>query len=151
GDPQAVRRFVLDAAQRFHISITPRVKHWLLDPAMLSDELKLQLGWQKPVKVVFDSPPPQDVDNTIVLGRNHPFVSYLSELVLGRALGPRDNHDSYRSGAVYTNAVKTRTVVLLLRVRYLLGRRNQPDQFAEEIVTLGYRAENGKSVWLPPN
>jgi len=151
GDPQAVRRFVMDAAQRFQLSITPRTKHWLLDPVMLPEELKLNLGWQKPVKVVFDSPPPQDVDNAVVLGRNHLFVSYLSELVLGRALVPKDNQESYRSGAVYTNAVKTRTVILLLRVRYLLGRRNQPDQFAEEIITLGYRAEDGKSVWLPPN
>lgn len=151
GDPQAVRRFVLDAAQRFGISVSARAKYWLLDPTKLPEELKLKLGWQKSVKIVFDSPPPQDVDSAVVLGRNHPFVAYLSELVLGRALGPQDGQESYRCGAAYTNAVKTRTVILLLRVRYLLGRRNQPDQFAEEIVTVGYRAEAGKLVWLPPN
>jgi superfamily II DNA or RNA helicase len=151
GDPQAVRRFVQDAAQRFGIPVSARAKSWLVDPAKLPEELKLKLGWQKPVKVVFDSPPPQDVDNAFVLGRNHPFVAHLSDLILGRALGPQDGQESYRCGAAYTNAVKTRTVILLLRVRYLLGRRNQPDQFAEEVVTVGYRAEGGKLVWLPPN
>jgi superfamily II DNA or RNA helicase len=151
GDPQAVRRFVSDAAQRFGIPITLRAKYWLLDAAKLPEELKLKLGWQKPIRVVFDSPPPQDVDNAVVLGRNHLFVAYLSDLILGRALGPQNGQESYRCGAAYTNAVKTRTVILLLRVRYLLGRRNQPDQFAEEIVTEGYRAEGGRLAWLPPN
>jgi superfamily II DNA or RNA helicase len=151
GDPQAVKRFVLDAAQRFGIPVTARAKYWLLDPTKLPEELKLKLGWQKPVKIVFDSPPPQEVDNAVVLGRNHAFVAYLSDLVLGRALGPQDSQESYRCGAAYTNAVKIRTVILLLRVRYLLGRRNQPDQFAEEIVTVAFRGESGKLVWLPPN
>ncbi|MCI0724151.1 MAG: helicase, partial [Acidobacteria bacterium] len=151
GDPQAVRRFVLDAAQRFGISISPRTRFWLLDPARLPEELKMKLRWQKPVKVVFDSPPPHDVDNAVVLGRNHLFVAHLSDLILGRALNPQNGQENYRCGAAYTNAVQARTGILLLRVRYLLGRRNQPDQFAEEIVTLGYRAESGKLVWLPPN
>ncbi len=103
------------------------------------------------MKIVFDSPPPQDVENAIVLGRNHPFVTHLSDLILGRALNPVGGQESNRCGAAYTNSVKHRTVVLLLRVRYILGRRNQPDQFAEEIVTVGYQAEGGKLVWLSPN
>jgi superfamily II DNA or RNA helicase len=151
GDPDAVQRFVLDAAQRFSIPITARTKYWVVDPAKLPDELKFKLGWQKPVKVVFNSPPPQDVENAVVLGRNHPLVAYLSDMILGRALSPQNDKESYRCGATYTNSVTARTVVLLLRVRYLLGRRNQPDQFAEEVVTIGYRAESGKLVWRPAN
>lgn len=151
GDPNAVRSFVLDAAQRFSIAITPRTKYWLLDPTNVREDLRTKLDWQKPVKVVFDSPPPQDVENAVVLGRNHGLVAYLSDLVLGRALNPQDGHESYRSGAAYTDRVKSRTVIFLLRVRYRLERRNQPDQFAEEVVTAGFRAESSGRKWYSPN
>jgi hypothetical protein len=151
GDENAVRQFILDAAERLQISIANRGNHLVLEPKVLSDELRLRLGWQKTVRMVFDSPPPSNLDNAVVVGRNHPFVTFLSQRILGLAFHPKNPEDNFRCGAAYTNAVKTRTVILLLRVRYLLNRRGQTDQFAEEVVTTGYSSEGGKLQWLPAN
>lgn len=151
GDPQAVRRFVLDAAQRLQIPITDREKFFSLEPGKLPEELRQRLNWQKPVKLVFDSPPPKEVEGAVVVGRNHPFVTYLSDRILGMAFRPRAAEENFRCGVAYTNAVKVRTVLVLLRVRYLLSRRAQADQFAEEVLTVGYKAQGTEPGWLPIN
>jgi hypothetical protein len=101
--------------------------------------------------VVFVSPPPQDVENVIVLGRNHPLVGFLSERIVGRAFLPKSEQDFARAGAAYTNSVKIRTVLALLRVRYVLSRKGRQEQFAEEVVTVAYEAVGGKISWKPTN
>jgi hypothetical protein len=87
----------------------------------------------------------------VVLGRNHGLVAHLSDQILGQALRPKGEHQGYRCGAAYTNAVKTRTVILLLRVRYALSRKGQSDQFAEEVVTTGFESEGQTLRWFDPN
>ncbi|HEV2380766.1 MAG TPA: C-terminal helicase domain-containing protein, partial [Terriglobia bacterium] len=158
GDPEVVRSFMVHATQRLRIALQNRGNHYLLDPANLPRGIKEKLGWQKPVKVVFDSPPPEDVENAIVLGRNHPLVAFLAERVVGKAFlptSPEDFQEVARSGAAYTASVDRRTCLVLLRVRYRLARRNLLDQFAEEVLTTGFRADvgsgNGKPVWLEAN
>ena len=101
--------------------------------------------------MVFDSPPPQDVENAVVIGRNHLLTVHLSEKSTGMASRPKASEDNFRCGAAYTSATKSRTVILMLRVRYILSRRGQPDQFAEEVGTTGYRAEGGNLNWYPAN
>src|ERR1019366_438260 len=117
----------------------------------LPEELRQKLGWLKPIKMVFDSPPPQDVENAVVIGRNHPLTVHLSEKITGMAFRPKASEDNFRCGAAYTSATKSRTVILMLRVRYILSRRGQPDQFAEEVVTTGYKAEGGNLNRYPAN
>ena len=89
GDPDAVRNFVLNAAQRLGINVTPKGKYYLLDVSPLPEELRQKLGWQKPIKMVFDSPPPQDVENAVVIGRNHLLTVHLSEKTTGMAFRPK--------------------------------------------------------------
>jgi superfamily II DNA or RNA helicase len=151
GDPKAVRTFVLNAAQRVGINIANKENYSLLDVSQLPEELRQKLNWQKPVKIIFDSPPPQDVENAVFIGRNHLFTLHLSEKITGMAFRPKAPEDNFRCGAAYTSGVKSRTVILMLRVRYILSRRSQQDQFAEEIVTAGFRAEGGKFSWYPAN
>jgi ERCC4-related helicase len=151
GDPDAVRNFVLNAAQRLGINVTPKEKYSLLDIAPLPEELRQRLGWLKPIKMVFDSPPPQDVENAVVIGRNHLLTIHLSEKITGMAFRPKAAEDNFRCGAAYTSGVKSRTVILMLRVRYILSRRGQPEQFAEEVVTAGYKAEGGNLTWYTAN
>ena len=151
GDPNAVRSFVLDAGQRLGLRLTDRGRYFSLDPESVRLELRQKLAWNKPVKVVFDSPPPQDLDDALVLGRNHPLVAHLSDQILGRALQRQGQFEGYRCGAAYTNAVKSRTVILLLRVRYILSRRGRADQFAEELVTTGYDSGTAEPHWFAPN
>jgi hypothetical protein len=87
----------------------------------------------------------------VVLGRNHPLVAFLSDRILGKAFVPKDEPDFCRSGAAYTSAVKLRTVVALLRVRYQIQRRNQGEQFAEEVITVASKVEGGELIWSNPN
>ena len=147
GDPEAVRHFMLDAAQRLKFSMEKRDHYYLLDPSGLPLEIRERLGWKKAVKVVFVSPPPEGVENAIVLGRNHTLVAFLAERIFGRAFLPTSEQDFARCGAAYTGAVSARTVLALLRVRYRLIRRGQSDQFAEEVVTAAYETPAGKIEW----
>jgi hypothetical protein len=102
--------------------------------------------------VLFDGPPPEQLKDAVVLIRNHPFVVALSERVFGEAFKPEPNHNFARCGAAYTDAVKTRTAIVLLRIRYrLTTRRHKIDQFAEEVVTSGFSRGDKGLVWLPSN
>ena len=102
--------------------------------------------------MVFDSPPPAGLENAVVLIRNHPFVVGLSERVVGEAFKPQPNEKFARCGAAFTDVVKVRTVIALLRVRYrVTTRRHKIDQFAEEVVTSGFSRSDKGLDWLPTN
>jgi hypothetical protein len=151
GDPEAVRHFMLNAARRLKFSLQKHDKYYELDPTALPGEIRDRLGWQKLLKVVFVSPPPKDVEGAVVLGRNHPLVAFLSDRILGRAFRPQTEQDYSRCGAAYTNAVKTRTVIALLRIRYRLQRRAKAEQFAEEVIAVAAKAGSGTLAWGMPN
>jgi superfamily II DNA or RNA helicase len=151
GDPEAVRHFMIEAAQRLKFSLEKRDRYYLLDPIGLPSEIRDRLSWKKPVKVVFTTPAPEDIENAVVLGRNHPLVAFLADRILGRAFLPTEQEDFSRAGAAYTNVVKTRTVLSLLRVRYKLTRKGQKDQFAEEVITAAYDTPSGKISWKAAN
>ncbi len=149
GDADAVRRFLLNVCDRFKsdrlkFTFEDRGRYFALEAPNWPDEIQRTLGRKRPAKVVFSSPPPQDLDNAIVLERNHPAVSFLADGVLSKAFSPKTDSEFRvvaRCGATYTNAVDRRTLILLLRVRYRLSRRGMADQFAEEVLTVGLRSE----------
>lgn len=149
GDPDAVKQFLLEAAQRLPFSLQPRDGYYVLDPATLPADIGERLRWKKPQPVVFDSPPPKE--ELQVLGRNHPLVEALSNRILGNALGAQPENKFSRCGSAYTNLVKLRTVVALLRIRYRLSRHRGPDLLAEELLTTGFQRFDDKIEWLAPN
>jgi hypothetical protein len=152
GDPSAVRSFLVDAAPRVGFMLTPRNAHFVLDPSKPFSEVTSRLGWKKPPEVVFDGPPPQGLEDAVVLIRNHPFVVALSEKVFGEAFKPQPDQKFARCGATFTDAVKARTAVALLRIRYrVTTRRHKMDQFAEEVITTGFSRSEKGLVWLPTN
>jgi hypothetical protein len=152
GDPSAVRSFLTDAAPRVGFSLTPRNAHYVLDPGKPLSDVATRLGWKKSPDVVFDGPPPEQLRDAVVIIRNHPFVVALSERVFGEAFKPEPDHKFARCGAAYTDLVKTRTSVVLLRIRYrLTSRHHKIDQFAEEVVTTGFTRGDKGLVWLPSN
>jgi hypothetical protein len=152
GDPTAVRNFLTESAPRVGFALTPRNSHFVLDSSKPLSEVATRLGWKKPPDVVFDSPPAVGLENAVVLIRNHPFVVALSEKVVGEAFKPQPDQKFARCGAAFTDAVKVRTVIALLRVRYrVTTRRHQIDQFAEEVVTSGFSRSDKGLDWLPTN
>jgi len=117
-----------------------------------ASEVTSRLGWKKPPEVVFDGPPPQGLEDAVVLIRNHPFVVAVSEKVFGEAFKPQPDQKFARCGAAFTDVVKARTAVALLRIRYrVTTRRHKLDQFAEEVVTTGFSRNDKGLVWLPTN
>jgi len=162
GDPQAVREFVLNTAQRLGMGMRRAGEResrragevWLVDvsPSSLSrlpEAVRYALpkredGWWR---VSFVSPTPQGAE---YLGRNHPFVQALARYLLEEALTRSGTAVASRAGAIATRAVSQLTVLLLLRVRYLLQFPNAAPLFAEEVMPLAFtRAADGSPQWLP--
>jgi len=76
----------------------------------------------------------------------------VSEKVFGEAFKPQPDQKFARCGAAFTDVVKARTAVALLRIRYrVTTRRHKLDQFAEEVVTTGFSRNDKGLVWLPTN
>jgi len=161
GDEATVRRFLAEAAQRFggelHRPAGPTHDGvFTLVPGDTMLHALRARGYTPPLRVAFDaltassSVAAKREEKAMVLGRTHPLVEAYCNAVLGAALAPRPDRRFARCGAIVTDAVSTRTAVVLLRVRYLLHERS--DGFAEEIVLAAFERGEGALVWLdPPN
>jgi hypothetical protein len=156
GDPDAVREFVLEAAHRLGLTVQPDRKQpncWHIPltslPPNLPDAIRFALPASKADRwtVSFISPTPA---GAAYLGRNHPFVQALARYLLEDALTRRGAAVAARAGALATRAVQQETVLLLLRVRYLLKTPEHPPLFSEEVRVFAFqRAADGQVRWLP--
>ena len=106
--------------------------------------LSPSLGNESPVRVAFATVR----DPAPVLGRTHPAVAALCEAVLGQAFGANPDALFARAGAMRTDAVRLRTVLVLLRLRYTL--EEQVEEFAEEVVLVAFERRDGRLHWLEP-
>ena len=147
GDASTVQRFLANALQRFNgqLRATAGAGVFELQPGDLAALYRAAGDTDFPRRVAFDQVP----DTTaLVLGRTHPLVSATCDAILGRALAPEGDARFPRCGAVFTRAVQRRTIVALLRLRYLL--REQAETFAEEVVLAAAERREGRLVWLEP-
>ena len=131
GDPDAVREFVLSAAQRLGLSITrnkqPDVFRVAVGPdatVTLPPAIAFALPASKTGQwlITFTSPTPEGAE---YLGRNHRFVAALARFLMEEALTKGGAATASRCGVIRTRAVSRLCTILLLRVRYLL---QQPDR-----------------------
>ncbi len=152
GDPEAVRVFVQEAAQRLGLTLTRekdgrvfRLVTWPLPPN-LPEAISFALPRRKDGywRIAFISPTPEGAE---YLGRNHPFVAALARYLLEEALTKGGAARAARGGVIATRAVHQPTVLLLLRVRYLIHLPNQAPLFSEEVRALGHT----KSTQTTPN
>jgi superfamily II DNA or RNA helicase len=146
GDPDAVRRFVADTLQRFGGRLSPRREAGMFElvPGEMRARLAPSLGNNFPVRVAFSTvrePVP-------VLGRTHPAVATLCEAVLGQAFSAEPDALFARTGAMRTDAVQLRTVLVLLRLRCTL--EEEVEAFAEEVVLAAFERRDGRLHWLEP-
>jgi hypothetical protein len=151
GDPDAVRGFMIEAAARVPFAFHRKNGHFLLDPATLPAPVRERINWKKPRPVVFDAPAPKDLDDVVVLGRNHPVVAALCDHILGGAFRPGVQGRFSRAGAAFTGQVSARTGVAIIRIRYRLTERRGDELFAEEVVTTGFRRGEAGLERLPAN
>ncbi|HEY2528176.1 MAG TPA: helicase-related protein [Xanthobacteraceae bacterium] len=146
GDPDTVRRFVADALQRFGGRLTPRRETgvFALSPGEMRTRLAPSFGNEFPVRVAFSTVR----DSVPVLGRTHPAVAALCEAVLGQAFGGAPDALFARTGVMRTDAVRFRTVLVLLRLRYAL--EEEVEEFTEEVVLAAFERRDGRLHWLDP-
>ncbi len=137
GSAKDVKRFVANAVQRFNGELrgTNTEGVYRLHAGDLRDRIAARAPEISfPMSAAFDDIPRR---GATTLGRNHPAVAALSEAVLAKALEGDDNRFA-RAGAIVTDAVGYRTIVLVLRLRYLIEDRSGR-QFAEEVVVGAFR------------
>lgn len=156
GDPEAVRLFVLNAAQRLGIFISKdnRVKdvyRIAVGPearAALPDLISFVLPELRTPHwlISFVSPTPEGAE---YLGRNHRFVSALAQFLMEEALLAGADARAARCGVMRTGIVTRLTTLYLLRVRYLLEQPDRAASLAEEVQVVAWRAHGrGDVAWL---
>ncbi len=155
GDPAAVRHFVLAAAQRLGLSITPDRRTGVFRVAVspkaiatLPEPIRLALPSLESGRwlISFDSPTPEGAE---YLGRNHRFVAALARFLLEEAMERHGNATASRCGALRTRAVDELTTIFLLRVRYLIKQPQTRPLLSEEVLVLGARERGqGRRVCL---
>jgi hypothetical protein len=144
-----VERFVVEAATRLGAPPT-RNGVWQLDPARLPRAVvgRAELAENGPLKVGFELPVPDDV---LYLARTHPLVEALASFALDTALADPERAIARRCAAIRTPAVRQRTVLLVLRARFLIeesrgasAATGPPDAHAHSQI-----AESRGADWFP--
>ncbi len=98
------------------------------------------------VRISFASPTPK---NYMYIGRNHVFVEDLSRGVVNDSVNGGELAAS-RAMVYETEAVKTRTTILMMRVRSVIRDKKQSDRelVGEEMIFVGYRGNIEKHDFL---
>ena len=144
GDPEAVREFVLNAAQRIGLKITRDKRADAFRVAVKPDAsitLPPAITYSLPLVkdgdwiISFISPTPEGAE---YLGRNHRFVTALARFLMEEALTKGGAGLASRCGVIRTRAVKRLTTILLLRVRYLLQQPERAPLLSEEVLVTGF-------------
>jgi hypothetical protein len=157
GDPDAVRLFVLNAAQRlglqvaadrrpnvFRVAVAPDARASL--PSAISAALPATKSGQWLVS--FISPTPESAE---YLGRNHRFVATLAQFLMEEALTKGGAARASRCGAMRTRSVSRLTTLYLLRLRFLIEQPGRTPLLAEEVQVMGHTGPADKPTWINPD
>ena len=153
GNPEAVEAFVTQALPGlFGAQITefPVGKHraWKLYTENLEPSLRSLLPDGKSLVVSFHSPTPEKV---AYLGRNHPFVEQLCQLILAGSIN-RDKFAACRAASLRSPSVQITTTLLLFRVRNVIEEKKRDHELvAEEMLVWGYRGDPSANDFLTPD
>lgn len=142
-------RFVVDELFQAHVNV-----HTDKEPLCLSfqrAELPSNLvnyfpGKSSTVKISFASPTPKGYT---YIGRNHPFVEDLSRGVVNDTVNGGQLAAS-RAMVMTTDAVDTKTTIMLMRVRSVIrdAKRTDRELVGEEMIFLGYRGNIDRHDFL---
>lgn len=156
GDPAAVREFVLNAAQRVGLNIEKDKQTDVFRVAVGTNAnvtLPSVIAYVLPASttgqwlISFTSPTPEGAE---YLGRNHSFVVALARFLMEEALTKHGAATATRCGVIRTRAVSQLTIILLLRVRYLLHQPDRPPLLSEEVQVIANKQgpKPSKANWL---
>jgi len=155
GTIQDVEDFVIHGLEEFGVQVEEKsvddhphsafLIHRANVPNSILPELPGKDGLDK-VPVSFRSPTPAGF---YYLGRNHPLVEGLCQLVLARTIGQEQDGAS-RAAALRSPDVETKTTILLFRVRNVIQSKAQTGHeiVAEEMLLWGYRGDPDEGNFL---
>jgi superfamily II DNA or RNA helicase len=138
GSPAAVMAFVLEGLRSlFGVQIDAEGDGYRLYSANLPPSAKDYLPKGTSILVSFESPTPE---NHVYLGRNHPFIEQICQIVLAHTIG-RQRYAAARASVMRTSAVTKPTTLLLFRCRNVIEEKKGSGRqlVAEEMLLWGYR------------
>jgi hypothetical protein len=138
GSPAAVEAFVVGSLKTlFGVQIDREKLGYLLYTANLPPAAKTLLPLKPTVKVSFESPTPE---GHVYLGRNHPLVEQLCQMVLAHSI-ERNRFCAARASVLRTAAVQKPTTLLMFRCRNVIEEKRAAGHqlVAEEMLLWGYR------------
>ena len=149
GNPAAVRDFVTGALEViFGVQVMTRDNDFAIVTDNLPGLLKELLPKGHTVNVSFESPTPEGYH---YLGRNHPFVEQLCQMVMANTVD-RQGRRASRAAVIRTRQVQEKTTLLLFRCRNVIEQKNRSHQIvAEEMFLWGWRGiiDNGNYLDHP--
>ncbi len=145
GNSHAVEQFVKFAVE----FLDGHIKAWKTGYKVQAGNLPVVIKALFPLKgdwaISFQSPTPEGLH---YVGRNHPLVENLAQIIISGAFehnGPK----VARATLFRTDAVETKTVLTILRVRNVMKRKKGIGELvAEELVCWGYRNQISESNML---
>jgi superfamily II DNA or RNA helicase len=144
-----VESFVHDALEELGAGFTRDRKGIRIDLSECDRGLKDALPVEEEKLLVrFQHPAPE---KGLLLSRIHPFIESLASYVLDTALDPLSKSVASRCGVMRTEAVTTRTTLLLLRHRmHLIVNRSGQDYplLAEDADVLAFEGAPDQARWL---
>lgn len=150
GSSADVSQFVTTAISDLGGVVTPG-RTTVLDLSEVRSTIKSQLHVSdgKPLRVRFE-PPVREGE--IYLARSHPMVAGLASWVLSSSLDTAsDESIANRAGVIRTNAVDTRTTIILSRFRFhiLTIREGEQKQLLAEQANVGaFEGSPSEAAWL---
>lgn len=138
GDVIAVERFVTGSlAELLGVQTDRSGLDWRFHTGNIPALLRSHLPEGAVLRISFRSPTPKD---HIYLGRNHPFVEALCQLVMARSIARERIGGAARAAVMRCREVSTKTTLLLFRCRNVIGERDAPARIvAEEMLVWGYQ------------
>lgn len=146
GDPRAVELFVFSSLNNvLGVQMSEYKKGYRIYTANLPFVLKSTLPSQESLLVSFESPTPEDY---LYLGRNHPFVEQLCQVVMANSL-THNGRGAARSAVIRCKEVSVKTSLLLFRVRNVIEEKKGRSRIiAEEMLLWGYRGTPSQKDFL---
>lgn len=137
GDPRAVRDFVIGSLEDlFGVQVVTDGKGFQIVTTNLPPQVRTLLPDGAVVRVSFESPTPEGYR---YLGRNHPFVEQLCQLIMANTTA-REGKRAARAAVIRTNQVAIKTTLLLFRCRNVIERGSRGHRIvAEEMLLWGWR------------
>jgi len=144
GTEEDVERFVVRSCERLGAPLQKLKKGgWYAPLDHLPREVKERLKTSELLNLrKIDFIYPASTPGAEFIHRTHPLVSHLADFVAEKAMGDEQSNLVARAGAIFTRAVSSKTVVILLRLRnrLVIRRAKQSrEMLAEEALALAIK------------